>query len=184
MHTTSVTLLDRLRQPRDEDAWKRFVDLYTPLLYHWARRLGLREADAVELVQDVFALLVEKLPQFAYDRNGSFRAWLRTVLLNRWRERQRRHTLLVGAVPDDVPGPDPVLEIAEAEYRQWLVGRALQLMQAQFQPTTWKACWEYVVSGRPAAEVARELGISTGAVRVATSRVLHRLRQELTGLLE
>jgi RNA polymerase sigma-70 factor (ECF subfamily) len=57
-------------------------------------------------------------------------------------------------------------------------------MKADFQPTTWKACWEYVVADRPPAEVAAELGISVGAVYVAKSRVLNRLRQELQGLLD
>ena len=61
----------------------RFVELYTPLLYYWARRVGLRRQDAADLVQDVFTLLVRKLPEFTYDRNKRFRAWLRTVTLNR-----------------------------------------------------------------------------------------------------
>jgi RNA polymerase sigma-70 factor (ECF subfamily) len=74
--------------------------------------------------------------------------------------------------------------VSETEYRHWLVGRALELMRAEFQPTTWKACWECVVNSRPAADVAAELGISVGAVYMAKSRVLSRLRQELTGLLD
>jgi RNA polymerase sigma-70 factor (ECF subfamily) len=57
-------------------------------------------------------------------------------------------------------------------------------MRAEFQLTTWRACWEYAVLGRPAAEVASELGVSAGAVYVAKSRVLSRLRQELKGLLD
>jgi RNA polymerase sigma-70 factor (ECF subfamily) len=57
-------------------------------------------------------------------------------------------------------------------------------MQADFQPTTWKACWEHVVAGRPAAEVAAELGITVNAVHLARARVLRRLRQELEGLIE
>jgi RNA polymerase sigma-70 factor (ECF subfamily) len=73
---------------------------------------------------------------------------------------------------------------SEVEYRQQLVARALELMQAEFQPTTWKACWEFVVAGRPAAEVGRQLGISENAVHLAKGRVLRRLRQELEGLLD
>ena len=57
-------------------------------------------------------------------------------------------------------------------------------MQAEFAPGTWKACWEHVVMGRPAAEVAAELGLALGSVYVAKSRVMSRLRQELQGLLE
>jgi RNA polymerase sigma-70 factor (ECF subfamily) len=184
---TPASLLERLRQPAQEAAWARFVQLYTPLLFAWARRLGLRDADAADLVQEVLMLLVRKLPEFTYDRNRSFRAWLRTVTLNCWRNRCRRAELPRAAGPfdlDDLAGPNTTDAVSETEYRQWLVGRALELMRAEFQPTTWKACWECVVSGRPAADVATELGIGVGAVYMAKSRVLSRLRQELTGLLE
>jgi RNA polymerase sigma-70 factor (ECF subfamily) len=183
---TSASLLERLRQPNQEQAWTRFVQLYTPLLFHWARRLGLRDADAADLVQDVLTLLVRKLPEFRYDSRKSFRAWLRTVTLNSWRNRSRRIEPLRAAHPSDLDGlagADEADLLSETEYQHWLVGRALELMQAEFQPSTWKACWECVVAGRPAAEVAAELGLSVGAVYMAKSRVLSRLRQELTDLL-
>jgi RNA polymerase sigma-70 factor (ECF subfamily) len=179
--------LERLRQPAEQAAWARFVDLYTPLLYSWGRRLGLQPQDAADLVQDVFTVLVEKLPGFRYDPHKSFRAWLRTVLLNKWRNRRRRHAEAplpaAGALPDRAPAEAPDA-LAEAEYRQRLVGRALHLMRAEFQPATWKACWEVVAGGRPAPEVARELGLTVNAVYLAKSRVLRRLREELDGLLD
>ena len=83
---TPASLLERLRQPADPAAWSRFVELYTPLLYGWARRVGLPEQDAADLVQDVFVQLVRKLPDFTYDRHKTFRGWLRAVTLNKWRE--------------------------------------------------------------------------------------------------
>ena len=186
MHSTPASLLERLRQPDQQSAWTRFVQLYTPLLFHWARRLGLREDDAADLVQDILTLLVRRLPEFRYDHSKSFRAWLRTLTLNCWRNRCRRAELPHEARPPDLDGlagRDEADLLSETEYRQWLVGRALELMQAEFQPTTWKACWESVVSGRSAAEIASELDISIGAVYMAKSRVLSRLRQELTDLL-
>jgi RNA polymerase sigma-70 factor (ECF subfamily) len=186
MVTTSPSLLQRLRRPDEPAAWARFVELYTPLLYHWARRAGLQEADAADLVQDVFAVLLRQMPLFAYDRHKSFRGWLRTVTLNKWRERQRRRA--PGPPPDgalaDLPGPDGLADFEEAEYRQHLARRALQLMQAEFPPAAWKACWEVVVAGRPAAEVAAELGVRVEAVYTAKSRILRRLRQEMAGLLD
>jgi RNA polymerase sigma-70 factor (ECF subfamily) len=188
MDTTNTSLLERLKLPVDQKAWSRFVDLYTPLLYSWARQLGLQEADAADLVQEVFALLVRKMPAFTYDRHKSFRAWLRTVTLNKWRDRCRRLAArpheVTGHRPPDVAEPAGEGPLAEAEYRQHLVARALELMQAEFRPTTWKACWEFVVAGRPAAEVARQLGISENAVLLAKGRVLRRLRHELEGLLD
>jgi RNA polymerase sigma-70 factor, ECF subfamily len=90
MNTTSLTLLERLKTTDDEEAWSRFVRLYTPLLYYWCRRIGLHEQDAADLVQDVLAHLVRKLPEFKYDSVGSFRNWLRVVTVNKWRERQRK----------------------------------------------------------------------------------------------
>lgn len=183
MLTTSETLLDRLRQPNGTEAWARFVDLYTPLLYNWAGRIGLQDSDAADLVQDVFATLVEKLPTFELNPAHSFRAWLRTILLNRWRNGQRRPHM--DALPDDLPQRDGLVDLlSEDEYRRQLVARALQLMQRDFQPNTWKAFWECTVNGRPAAEVAAELGMTRGALHVARSRILHRLREELFGLLE
>jgi RNA polymerase sigma-70 factor (ECF subfamily) len=126
-------------------------------------------------------VLVVKLPEFDYDPARSFRGWLHTVLFNRWRDRPRR---AVVPLPADVAGPDPADAQREAEYRGYLVGRALRLMQSDFEPTTWRACWETAAMGRPAAEVAAELGVSVAAVYIARSRVLRRLRQELAGMLE
>jgi RNA polymerase sigma-70 factor (ECF subfamily) len=188
MQSTPVSLLERLRRPDEQAAWEQFVELFTPFLYHCARRLGLRSGDAADLVQDVFAALVQKLPEFSYDPGRSFRAWLRTVTLNKFRENYRRRAVSAPAGAEPLAGelasPDPALAFDEAEYRRHLTARALEVMRAHFQPATWKACWEHAVVGRPAAEVAAELDLSEGAVYVATHRVLRRLRQELEGLLD
>jgi RNA polymerase sigma-70 factor (ECF subfamily) len=188
MHTTPVSLLERLREPGEASAWERFVDLYTPLLFGWARRVGLQETDAADLIQDVFATLIQKMPHFVYDQSKSFRAWLRSVALNRWRDnRERRGLRPLNGNPDaleDMPAPPEADPFWEVEYRQHLVGRALDVMRAEFEPTTWKACWEFVVHGRPASEVAAELGVSENAVYISKLRVLRRLRRELQGLLE
>src|SRR5687768_17225082 len=98
MHTTSPTLLKLLSRGPSTESWQRFVHLYAPLLTEWAHRLGIQEADAADLVQEVFVILVQKMRAFEYDRSKSFRAWLRTVLHNKWREiRRRRLPLPVGA---------------------------------------------------------------------------------------
>ena len=188
MDTTSVSLLERLREPAQQDAWGRFVDLYTPLIYYWARRVGLAQEEAADLVQDVLTVLVQKLPEFRYDPGKSFRGWLRMVTLNKWRENRRRKGVALAEARDSelagVVDPEADDAFWQVEYRQHLVNRALKLMQAEFHPTTWKACWEFVVVGRPAAEVARQLGISENAVHLAKGRVLRRLRKELDGLVD
>ena len=96
MHTTSISLLERVRRLEEHAAWDQFVTLYTPLLYYWTCRLGMKETDAADLIQDVFTVLLEKLPAFQYDAGKSFRAWLRTITYNKWRDLQRRR-LSVGA---------------------------------------------------------------------------------------
>jgi RNA polymerase sigma-70 factor (ECF subfamily) len=188
MLTTPPSLLERLRQSPEQATWERFVGLYTPLLYAWARRVGLRAAEAADLIQDVFAVLVEKLPTFQYDPERSFRAWLRTLLMNRWRQHVRRRQLeqrvLDHTLTDEIAEEEQTPEFEAEEYRRYLAGRALELMQAEFQPSTWKAFWEFVVHDRPAAEVAAELGLSVNAVYLARGRVLTRLRQELVGMFE
>jgi RNA polymerase sigma-70 factor (ECF subfamily) len=181
---TPASLLERLKEP-DALAWDRFVELYTPVLYHWTKRLGLAENDAADLMQEVFLLLLRKLPAFHYDAAQSFRAWLKTVTLNKWRElHRRRPEAAADAAPADVADPNEADPFWEVEYRERLVGRALHIMQSEFEPATWQACWESVVSGKPAKQVARELGITVNAVYLAKSRVLRRLHQELEGLLE
>jgi RNA polymerase sigma-70 factor (ECF subfamily) len=185
MTSTPVSLLDRLRSPEDQAAWSRFVDLYSPLVFAWGKQAGLQSADCADLVQEVFTLLVRKMPEFVHRPNGSFRAWLKTVTLNKWRETVRRAPVgrpAAGALPDV---PDETMEsFWEAEYRQLLVGRALALMEQDFEPDTWRACWALAVEGRPAAEVAAARGVSVGTVYAAKCRVLARLRQELSGMWE
>ncbi|HLW64037.1 MAG TPA: sigma-70 family RNA polymerase sigma factor [Gemmataceae bacterium] len=188
MYSTPVSLLDQLRHSPAQTDWARFVQLYTPLLFYWARKLGLKDADAADLVQDIFTVLVQKLPTFQYDQERGFRSWLRTVLLNRWRNllRKQANARMAGTQVNldafaDAELPDA---LAEEEYRQHLLSHALDLMRREFPEKTWKACWEHVVMGRSAADVAAELGIVPGAVYVAKSRVLARVRQDLKGMLE
>jgi RNA polymerase sigma-70 factor (ECF subfamily) len=184
MLSTSTSLLQRLRAADNHAAWERFVRLYTPLLYHWARRAGLQEQDADDLVQDVLLTLLHKLPEFTYQPQQSFRAWLRTVTLNKWRDRLKRRGLVLADGDLDPAVSDGVCELEEEEYRQYLTQRVLHLIRADFQESTWKACWELVVAGRPAADIAAELRMTPGAVHAARFRVLARLRQELDGLLD
>jgi RNA polymerase sigma-70 factor (ECF subfamily) len=186
MHTTPPTLLERARDTLDGTAWCRLVDLYTPLLFSWARRCGMTEPDAADLVQEVFVVLVQTLPTFEY-RPGKFRGWLRTLLLNKLRDRKRRDGREATALArrlQAAESADVAEQFWEADYQRELACRALRLMQADFAPTTWKACWETVVEGRSPEEVARELGITRNAVCLAKCRVLRRLRQELSGLAD
>src|SRR5262245_40269420 len=123
MSSTPISLLDRLKEPHDAEAWARFVHLYTPLLYGWARRTGLQEADVADLLQEVFAVLVRELPRFQYRPGGSFRGWLRPALVEAGR---------LAAVPD----PAEIALPGEAEERRQLLAGALRLLEGEFTPAT------------------------------------------------
>lgn len=186
MFDTPATLLERVRRTTDQRAWEQFVELYTPLMYAWARRLGLQPHDAGDLVQEVFVVLVRKLPEFSYEPGRTFRGWLRTVVINKWRDRCRQAngaTVDHARLPDEEQ-PDAAALFEEHDYRRYLTARALEIIRAEFQPTTWMAFWESVVQGRETAAVAAELGMTPNAVYLARSRVLRRLRQRLDGLLD
>ncbi len=150
--------------------------------------MRLSHSDAADLVQDVLTILVKELPKFRHDGEKSFRGWLKTVTWNRWRQRQRRRRTEFLDLADprlrELPNRQESDAFWEIDYRRQLVARALEVMQAEFQPTTWKACWELIVSDRPAAEVAEELGMTRGAVYAAKCRVLSRLRAEFHGLMD
>ncbi len=187
MNTTRASLLDRLKFTPDEHSWQELVQIYEPLLISWARRAGESEHDAADIAQDVLAVLIKAVPQFQRERTGSFRTWLRTVTHNKLRDRRRRQARSreVGLAPENEPflhGDGDAFW--NEEYENVVCRRALDVMKTDFEPTTWKACWEFVAMGRPAADVARELGISTNAVYVAKCRVISRLRQTLDGLLD
>jgi RNA polymerase sigma-70 factor (ECF subfamily) len=189
MNSTSESLLLRLKSSNDQQAWSRFVRLYTPLLFYWARKTGLQTQDAADLVQEVLTLLFQKLPEFEYDSSKSFRSWLRTVTMNKFRQWCRKKSL--GAIDVSQSAWANVSEkssLAEStwdlNYQQALVTRAMELLEPEFQPQTWRALKEYAVTGRPAADVAEESGLSVWTIYAAKSRLMSRLREELQGLME
>jgi RNA polymerase sigma-70 factor (ECF subfamily) len=185
MHTTPVSLLRRLQGGRGADDWLRFAELYSPLLLYWARQLGLQEADAADLAQDVLARVWQEINSYQRREGKRFRGWLWTITLNRWRQlgRARARKAAPGNGATHAVD-DPIREIEEAEYTAYLVNRALQLMKTEFEPTTWKACWEFVAEGRPAQDVAAQLGVTPNAVYQAKARVMRRLREFLDGLID
>lgn len=187
MHSTPQSLLERLRAHPDNSAWNRFVELYTPVLLRWASHLGLHGNDAADLVQDIFVVLVQKMPEFDYDPARSFRAWLKTVTRNVWKERCRKEARARAdalSIEQDFPVPDPAEEFWDREYREWLVRRAFERLRPDFEDTTWRACLMTVLEEKTVATVALALGLSEASVYAARSRVLRRLRAELRGLID
>lgn len=187
MWTTTYSLLERLQRPDEAGiAWQRFAAIYSPLLLCWARRLGLSPTDANDLIQEVFLVLLQKLPTFRRTPHRRFRGWLWTITRNKAHELRRRVPLLLNqdALADEPQAEDEQAEREMAEELALLSQRALALLERDFPPNTWKAFWETAVAGRPGKEVAAELGLTVGAVYAAHFRVLKRLREELEGFLD
>ncbi len=184
MLSTPASLLERLARPNDSSAWDNFVDLYSPLLYHWAKRLGLQNSDAADLVQDVFFLLFRKLGSFSYDPSRSFHAWLRAIFLNQHRARLRKrdHVPVDGSlaeVPDRETEP-----FEDGEYRRYLIQRGFRLVEREFNSVQCEAFRQYVLAERSPEEVAQELGLSPGSIYSIKSKILSRLRHELVHFID
>ena len=188
--TTSLTLLERVKQ-HEPEAWRRMSTIYGPLVYQWSRRCGLPEADSADVVQEVFGMLARKIDDFRGE--GKFRGWLWMITRNKVRDHWRRSRdraaaaggteayLQLQQLADDAPEPwsnDEEKEVTE----QGVVTRTLELIQAEFESTTWQAFWIATVEKRTAAEIAAQLGITKHAVHQAKYRVLRRLREEFDGL--
>ena len=191
---TSMTLLDRVRA-NDQQAWRRLVHLYAPLVGYWCRRRGVREADVDDLTQDVFRKAFTALDTFRRDRPGdTFRGWLRVIA----RTQALDHHRLRGRQPAEAPGgtsagislrevPDMAGLDEEDDDNSEIAAlhrRALDLVQGEFQEKTWRAFWRAAVEGAEARDVAKELGMTVVSVRQAKSRVLRRLREELGDLAD
>lgn len=188
MNSTSVSLLKRLQSDQKEIAWERFVELYAPLIFYWAKKHGLNPTDQTDLVQEVLVIVQSKLEEFQYDPKRRFRGWLRTITINKANDVHRRNARRPESGHEEtiiqVTTENEADLFAEQEYRRFLVKRALNVMQSEFPESTWKACYKSVVEGQPAAQIARDLDITVNMVYLAKSRVLGRLREELTGLVD
>jgi RNA polymerase sigma-70 factor (ECF subfamily) len=184
--TTRPSLLLRLRDRQDHEAWLEFVALYEPVAYRLLRRHGLQDADAREVMQDLFLAVSRSIDRWEPSRErGSFRGWLRRVIRNlviNWlKQRAVRPSAGGGsdfqALFDLVPADsDPETVEFELELRRAEFQRAAARVKKEVQPATWQAFWETAVVGMPAADAARKLGMQVGAIRVARCRVLARLR--------
>jgi RNA polymerase sigma-70 factor (ECF subfamily) len=189
---TPSSMLVRART-NDPAAWRRLVELYTPLVRYWCGRGGVRQGDAEDVAQEVFAAAASGLPRFRHDRPGdTFRGWLRGVtrncVLSHFR-RSRGRPLAEGgsdAWQNLAAVPDPLADEAtneEAEVGQ-LYRSALELVRGEFEARTWQAFWRTAVDGRSPAALSAEMDMTPAAIRQAKSRVLRRLKEELGDLLD
>jgi len=186
--TTSTGLLDRVKA-REVEAWQRLVDLYAPLFYDWCRQYGLHAEDSADVGQEVFAAVATGVAEFRRDQPGhTFRGWLWTVTHSKIADHFRRLHGQVQAAggtdaqqqlaqiaddPADSSTSPPSGGIGE------VAQRVVQLVRPTVEERTWRAFWAITVDGRPAADVAQELGMSVPAVYKAKYRVIRQIRREL-----
>ncbi len=184
---TKASLILRLPSADDADAWREFVSIYEPFVYRFARRGGLQDADARELVQNVLLSVARAVGRWRPDQQrGRFRTWLfriaRNQLLDVLAKQQRSIVASGGSGLFDLlnqtltPGDDQNMRL---ENRRELLRWAAEQVKNTVNETTWNAFWMTTVQERTVETVASELGLTTGAVYIARSRVLARLRDEV-----
>jgi RNA polymerase sigma-70 factor, ECF subfamily len=190
--TTRASLLFRLRDSQDHEAWVEFVEIYEPVIYRQLRKCGLQDADARELMQEFLIAVSRQIEhwELATER-GSFRGWLRRVtrnlVINWMRHGQRRMIALGGpesqSLFDDIAAEHCPESIEfDTELRRSTFQRASETVRQEQSPKTWQAFWSTAVDGKTPAIAAKELGMSVGAVRVAKCRVLARLKEVVSTL--
>jgi len=182
---TRASLVLRLRDPRDEVAWREFVELYGPLVYGFLRKQGLQDADAADLGQEVLGAVAGAVGRLEYDpQRGSFRNWLFTIVRNKlsnWRRAQRNRLLDCGEAAAEVlleecPAPPRQEAEWEANWEQRVFAWACAQVRRDVTEATWQAFWKSAIEDQPGKQVAADLGLSVAAVYQAHGRVLARLK--------
>src|SRR5262245_49801316 len=189
---TRASLLMRLRDPGDRQAWRDFLELYGPLIYAFGRKSGLQDADAADLTQAVLQAVHTSIGRLDYDpAKGTFRGWLFCVVRNqlgKWRRGQRQpqgagDTANLELLAEQ-PARDDDSELWEQEYKRQRFVVAAQRVRPHVQDAAWQAFWQTAVDGRGPAEVAAELGLTLGALYTAKSRVLALIKKEIQALAQ
>src|ERR1700686_20125 len=186
MSETSFSMLERLQQGPNETAWQHMVDLYSPLIRNWLRRYALPDQEVDDLVQDVLAVVVRKLPEFQKrPQIGAFRRWLRTITVYCLRDFWRSQRFVpktagdgdFGGILDQLADSESDLsKIWDREHDEHITRRLLEMIRPRFEDKTWQAFQRVALEGVSVDQVAKELGMSVNAVFIAKSRVMHLLR--------
>ena len=194
MSETSISLLESLRNDPNETAWERTVQLYVPLIRSWLKRYAVAEQDIEDLVQDVLAIVIRKMPEFRKQPQiGAFRRWLRNITINClrefWRAQKYRPKLAAPGefsdMLDQLANCDSAMsKLWDREHDDHVTRHLLEMIRPRFEARTWQAFQRVVLEGAPVDQTAEELGMTANAVFIAKSRVLQMLRKAGEGLIE
>ncbi|GAB5405202.1 MAG: sigma-70 family RNA polymerase sigma factor [Aureliella sp.] len=183
---TRPSLIGKLHDPAAGEAWAEFVRLYQPIVYRVAVRRGLQHADAEDLTQDVFATVGRKVGKFDLQRGGSFRGWLLKITRDQVVNKLNRGPREIGAGDTEArdlmnahPDREETETLLRVEHQRLVLAEASERLRAKISPPIWEAFWRTAVQGQSITDVAKQLGKSEGAVRVARCRVLAQLRIEV-----
>lgn len=190
---TSYSLIAQLQSAEDQEAWEQFVLVYRPVIYRMARRRGMQDADAQDLVQSVLLRVAGSIQRWDQDESVTrFRHWLRRVARNAIFSALSRRPKDLAAGGSEVfgvlaeqPEMEQLLEqelATEAMHEQYL--RAAAIVRTDVDVETWRVFELTVIHGQPCDEVATQIGKSLGAVYAARSRVMRRLREQVSGMEE
>ena len=183
---TRRTLLSRLRDLGDDASWRAFFDTYWRLIYNVARKAGLADADAQDIVQDTVIAVARKIPEFRYDpAKGSFKQWLLLITRRRIHDHLRRHYRAASVVasfeaqadvlektPSLMDSPDAQIDAAwECEWRETLLQAALTRVRQRCSPKHYQVFDYCVLQNLSAPKVARMLGLSAPQVYLAKHRI-------------
>jgi RNA polymerase sigma-70 factor (ECF subfamily) len=175
---TRPSLLVRLRDGTDGDAWRNFAALYTPLVYGYAIRRGLQHADAADVAQEVLMEVARCIRGFEYSPDkGKFRDWLGLVTRRRIGKLFRKTAVTTGPDADGIAAAASDTEWTTA-FHAHVLEAALARIRPEFQEKTWEAFREHWLRDQPADVVASRNGMTLAALYIAKSRVLKRLREE------
>ena len=189
---TRPSLLLRMRDLENEGAWEEFAQIYTPLIYGYARKHGLQDADAADVTQETMRAVALAIRNFDYDpQKGRFRHWLFTAArskLNTFLAKQVRQPRGTGETAvyqflEAQPAPEETA-YWDRQYDRRLFDWAAEQIKSEFKESTWRAFWQTAMEERSGKEVAQNTGLSAGAVYVARSRVLARLKEKIAEIAD
>jgi len=176
---TQGSLIQRVRDSTDTASWAEFDRLYRPFLFRIARRSGLSQEDADEVVQEVFAKVAQAIIQFKLDQErGRFRGWLKAITVRKLIDRQRAQSRSVSAIAiaNDPPVFDSLEDEWDREYRRHPLDHAMPEVRSRVESKTWTCFEEHTLRRRPAEDVAAELGMTVNAVYQNAFRTIKRIR--------
>ncbi len=182
MSVTRDSLILRITQGGDALSWEEFFAIYQPFVFSVVKRLGIRDQDASDIVQDVFVTLVRALPQFEFQsEKGRFRGWLKTIVRNSaidwFRRRGRSREVSLDFLQTQKVFLDDDVEW-DAAYCTQVLSFAMQRIKADSNSVTWYCFEEHILRGRKATEVGKDCGLTANAVYVNASRTLSRVRRK------